>query len=56
MDDKRFNELMSDETTKAIMRFIPNELGINLCSVKDVVVNRQNDGQIKDIQIIFIPA
>ena len=56
MDNARFDMLNSDETTKRIMNFIPNELGINLCSVDDVVVNRQTDGQITDIQIKFVPT
>ena len=56
MEDTRMNELLKDKATEKIMRFIPNELGINLCSVNDIIVNRQNDGQIKDIQIDFIPC
>ena len=56
MKDSRLNELLQNDTTKRILGFIPNELGINLCSVDDVVVNRQSDGQIRDIQIKFIPA
>lgn len=56
MTNERFNELIKDETSKTILEFIPNELGINLCSVDDVIIVRQKDGQIKEICISFIPA
>ena len=39
-----------------ISSFIVNQLGINLCSVKSIGVDRQDDGQIKEIKIEFIPA
>lgn len=39
-----------------ISTFIVNQLGINLCSVKSINVDRQEDGQIKEIKIEFIPA
>ena len=55
MNTKRLNNLLKDETAKRIVEFIPNELGINLCSVKDIKVLRQKDGQITDIHIEFIP-
>ncbi len=45
---KDIKELISD--------FIVNRLGINLCSVKSINVDRQEDGQIKDIKIEFIPS
>ena len=38
MNIKRLHNLEKDETSKRILNFIPNELGINLCSVKDVIV------------------
>lgn len=38
-----------------ISTFIVNQLGINLCSVKSINVDRQDDGQIKEIKIEFIP-
>lgn len=56
MTDARLKELEKDETASKVLEFIPNVLGINLCSVADVVINRQEDGQIKDINISFIPA
>ena len=39
-----------------ISTFIVNQLGINLCSVKSINVDRQDDGQIKEIKIKFIPS
>ena len=39
-----------------IATFIVNQLGINLCSVKSINVDCQEDGQIKEIKIEFIPA
>lgn len=38
-----------------ISTFIVNQLGINLCSVESIGVDRQDDGQIKEIKIKFIP-
>ena len=39
-----------------IATFIVNQLGINLCAVKTINVDRQEDGQIKEIKIEFIPS
>ena len=44
------------KTEDLISTFIVNQLGINLCSVKSINVDRQEDGQIKEIKIEFIPA
>ena len=46
----------NEKSRKLIEEFIVNNLGINLCSVESIDINRQNDGQITDIQIKFIPA
>lgn len=35
---------------------IPNKLGINLCSVDSITYTRQNDGQLVNLTINFIPA
>ena len=34
---------------------IPNHMGINLCSVESVEWEKQEDGQLKDLKINFIP-
>ena len=44
-----------DKAEDIISTFIVNQLGINLVAVKDIQVDRQADGQIKQIKIDFIP-
>lgn len=44
------------EEKNSFITAIPNNLGINLCSVKGIVYNRKKDGQLKTLKIIFIPA
>lgn len=44
-----------DKAEDIISTFIVNQLGINLVAVKDIQVDRQSDGQIKQIKIDFIP-
>ena len=53
MNDERLNRVQKDSTGEAVMSFIVNTLGINLCSVRDIRISRQKDGQLKDIQIVF---
>ena len=48
-----FNE--TPTTKELIEQFIVNQLGINLCSVKDITIERQDDQQIKQIIIDFKP-
>lgn len=45
-----------DKIEDLISDFIVNTLGINLCAVKSIDVDRQTDEQIKQIKIEFIPA
>jgi len=56
MNETKLTKVVNDETKKSIACFIVNNLGINLCSVRDIHVSRQKDGQIKNIQIVFIPS
>ena len=56
MKEKRLEKLQKDDTARQILSFIPNNLGINLCSVKDIKVKQKKDGQIKKIVIDFIPS
>lgn len=35
---------------------IPNRIGINLCSVDSITYTKQDDGQLVNLQINFIPA
>ena len=46
----------TDNVVDAIAWCIVNKLGINMCAVKDIVVHRQDDDQLTDISIIFIPG
>jgi hypothetical protein len=55
MDEQMIKQLQKDNVRKRIMDFIPNNLGINLCSVEDIIVRRQKNGEIKKIVIDFIP-
>ena len=45
-----------DKIEDIISDFIVNKLGINLCAVKSIDVDRQTDEQIKQIKIEFISA
>lgn len=47
---------MTPTTKELIELFIVNQLGINLCSVKGITIDRQDDNQIKKIVIDFKPA
>lgn len=53
MELYNFNE--TPTTKDLIEQFIVNQLGINLCSVKDITIKRQDDKQIKQIIIDFKP-
>ena len=55
MDERMIKQLQKDNVRKQIMDFIPNNLGINLCSVEDIIVRRQKNGEITKIIIDFIP-
>lgn len=49
-------ELYDLPTAKELIeQFIVNQLGINLCSVKGITIDRQEDQQIKQIVIDFKP-
>jgi len=43
------------DTIKTVETFIVNQLGINLCSVAEIKVDKQDDGQLKEISIKFKP-
>ena len=55
MTDKKLMKIKKDNVGKTLLSFIPNELGINLCSVEDISIIRQNNGELKSITIRFIP-
>lgn len=43
------------EEEDSFISAIPNNLGINLCSVKGIEYERMNDEQLQSLKIIFIP-
>lgn len=53
MNNLNLEELSKDETANRILNFIPNVLGINLCSVSGITIERAEDEQIKSINISF---
>ena len=55
MTDRKLKKIEKDNVGKTLLSFIPNELGINLCSVKDIDIVHQNNGELKSITIRFIP-
>lgn len=51
---KSIDQLIKEKNT--FISAIPNNMGINLCSVKGIEYIRQKDGQLLSMKIIFIPA
>lgn len=49
-------DMKEDAAANKLGEFIVNQLGINLVSVDGIKVERQQDGQITDIHVSFIPA
>lgn len=43
------------DTENSIKKFIVNQLGINLCSVDKIRIEKQADGQLININISFFP-
>jgi hypothetical protein len=50
---KTTDELIKDKNS--FISAIPNNLGINLCSVKGIEYDHRNEGQLKSLKIIFLP-
>ena len=55
MTDRKLKKIEKDKVGKTLLSFIPNELGINLCSVEDIYIDHQENGELKSITIRFIP-
>jgi hypothetical protein len=53
---KEITDKLGKSAKELISGFLVNQLGINLCAVKSIDVDRQEDGQIKEIKIKFIPS
>ena len=56
METTRLEELLKNKTAEVILNMIPNQLGINLCSVEDVIIERTPFDEISKIEIKFIPS
>ena len=63
---EKYYELAIDQTFKGLeqaekdgfgelLSFFPNYMGINLCSVRGIFTQQQDDGQYTQIRIDFIP-
>ena len=56
MTEKKLKRLKKDDLGKVLLSFIPNELGINLCSVDDIDICRQKNGELSSIKFKFAPS
>ena len=50
---KSIDELIKEENS--FISSIPNNLGINLCSVEGIEYERRKDGQLESLKILFLP-
>lgn len=53
---KTVNELLNSGESPLPLETIPNNMGINLCSVDALSWTRQDDGQLVSLTIHFNPA
>jgi hypothetical protein len=53
---KSVKELIRSKKSPLPLEVIPNNMGINLCSVESLTWTRQTDGQLVSLTIHFIPA
>lgn len=54
-DDDLMRTIRKDKLADDVASLIVNRWGINLCSVKSIVINRQPDGQLTNLHVEFIP-
>ena len=52
---KTIEELIKDEISPLNISVIPNYMGINLCSVEGISWTKQDDGQLVNLTIHFLP-
>ena len=48
--------IKNEEKSPLPLEVIPNYMGINLCSVEAISWQKQDDGQLTNLTIHFIPA
>ena len=53
---KTVTELIETDESPLPLELIPNHMGINLCSVEKLTWTRQDDDQLVDLTIHFIPS
>jgi hypothetical protein len=53
---KSVSDLISSKESPLPLEVIPNNMGINLCSVEALTWVKQNDGQLVSLTIHFIPV
>ena len=53
---KSIEELIKDDSCPFPIGIIPDKMGINLVSVESISWERQDDGQLVNLTINFIPA
>lgn len=52
---KTVTELIETEESPLPLEVIPNKMGINLCSVDSITWTKQDDGQLVNLTINFVP-
>jgi hypothetical protein len=52
---RKIKDLINYNDSPIPLAFIPNQMGINLCSVDSITWTRQTDGQLVNVTINFIP-
>lgn len=55
MITKDITQIINGEKCPFPIETIPNNMGINLCSVKSVSWTEQDDGQLVNLSINFLP-
>jgi len=53
---KKVEELIKTKEFSGLLSAIPNQMGINLCSVDSLTWTRQDDDQLVNVTINFIPT
>jgi len=53
---KTVDELIKTNESPLPLEVIPNKMGINLCSVESLTWTRQDDDQLVNLTINFLPA
>jgi hypothetical protein len=52
---KKIEQLLKDNDSPLPLEVIPNHMGINLCAVDSITWTKQDDGQLVNLFINFIP-